>query len=60
MTKDLEAFRGEARLQGVPVPLAEAVIASFRTAAAEEGDTEDLTKVIRPMERAAGVTVEAT
>lgn len=59
MIKDLEAFRGEARLQGVPVPLAEAVIASFRTAAAEEGDHADVTRVIRPMERAAGVTVGA-
>lgn len=57
MVKDLEAFSGEARLRGVPIPLAEAVIASFRTAVVEEGEKEDLTKVIRPMERAAGVTV---
>jgi 3-hydroxyisobutyrate dehydrogenase-like beta-hydroxyacid dehydrogenase len=53
----VEAFRGEARLQSVPVPLAEAVIASLRTAAAEEGDKADLTTLIRPMERLAGVTV---
>lgn len=59
MIKDLEAFRGEAKSNGVPVPLAEAVIASFRAAAAEEGDKEDLTKIILPMERSAGVTVEA-
>jgi 2-hydroxy-3-oxopropionate reductase len=57
MIKDLEAFRGEARLQRVPVPLTEAIIASFRTAAAEEGDGEDVTRVVRPMERAAGVMV---
>jgi hypothetical protein len=40
------------------VPLAESVIASLRTAAAEEGDKADVTTVIRPMERAAGVAVE--
>jgi 3-hydroxyisobutyrate dehydrogenase-like beta-hydroxyacid dehydrogenase len=58
MIKDLEAFAGEARLQGLTVPLAESVIASLRTAAAEEGDKADVTTVIRPMERAAGVAVE--
>jgi 3-hydroxyisobutyrate dehydrogenase-like beta-hydroxyacid dehydrogenase len=57
MIKDLTAFAGEAKLQGVTVPLAEAVIASFRTAAAEEGGESDVTRIIRPMERAAGVTV---
>jgi 3-hydroxyisobutyrate dehydrogenase-like beta-hydroxyacid dehydrogenase len=57
MIKDLEAFSGQAKLQGVPIPLAEAVIASLRTAAAEEGDKADITKVILPMERSAGVTV---
>ena len=59
MIKDLDAFSGEARRNGVPVPLAEAVIESFRKAALEEGEREDLTKIIRPMERAAGVTVES-
>ncbi|AMN39884.1 NAD(P)-dependent oxidoreductase [Rhodoplanes sp. Z2-YC6860] len=58
MIKDLDAFSGEARRNGVPVPLAEAVIESFRKAAFEEGEREDLTKIIRPMERAAGITVE--
>jgi len=57
MIEIVESFRGEARLQGVPVPLAEAVIASLRTAANEEGEKADLTTLIRPMERAAGVTV---
>ena len=38
MIKDLDAFSGEAARHGVPDPLAEAVIASLRTAAAEEGD----------------------
>lgn len=59
MIKDLQAFSNEAHRKGVPIPLAEAVIECFRKAALEEGEQEDLTKIIRPMERAAGVTVES-
>jgi hypothetical protein len=33
------------------------VLSSFLAAAREEGDKQDLTTIIRPMERAAGVTV---
>jgi 3-hydroxyisobutyrate dehydrogenase-like beta-hydroxyacid dehydrogenase len=58
MLKDLEVFGEVAARQGVSGPLAQAVIESFRTAAREEGETEDLTKIIRPMERAAEVIVE--
>jgi 3-hydroxyisobutyrate dehydrogenase-like beta-hydroxyacid dehydrogenase len=58
MIKDLDAFSGQAKLQGVPVPLAQAVIAMFRTAAAEEGDKADVTRIVCPMERAAGVTLD--
>jgi 3-hydroxyisobutyrate dehydrogenase-like beta-hydroxyacid dehydrogenase len=53
---NMEALAAEARLRDVPMPLAEAIFASLRTALAEEGDT-DVTRIIRPMERAAGVTV---
>lgn len=56
---NLEALTAEAKLHDVPVPLAEAVIATLRTAAAEEGAAADVTRIIRPMERAAGVTVDA-
>lgn len=55
----LEALTIEGRLHDVPVPLAEAIIASLRTAAAEEGGAADVTRIIRPMERAAGVTFGA-
>jgi len=57
---NLEALDSEAKLHDVPVPLAEAIMASLRTAAAEEGGTADVTRIIRPMERAAGVTVGAS
>jgi 3-hydroxyisobutyrate dehydrogenase-like beta-hydroxyacid dehydrogenase len=57
MTKDLEAFRGQAKLRHVPIPLTEAVIASLRAALDEEGGTADITRIVCPMERAAGVIV---
>ena len=53
---NMEALAAEAELRDVPMPLAEAIFAALRTALAEEGDT-DVTRVIRPMERAAGVTI---
>jgi 3-hydroxyisobutyrate dehydrogenase-like beta-hydroxyacid dehydrogenase len=56
---NLEALSAEAKLHDVPIPLAEAIIASLRTAAAAEGATADVTRIICPMERAAGVTVVA-
>jgi 3-hydroxyisobutyrate dehydrogenase-like beta-hydroxyacid dehydrogenase len=57
MIKDLTAFSGEAALHGMTVPLAEAIISSFQTAAAAEGEKADITRIICPMERAAGVTL---
>jgi 3-hydroxyisobutyrate dehydrogenase-like beta-hydroxyacid dehydrogenase len=59
MIEIVEAFRAEGRQHGVPLPLAEAVLAALRAAAAEEGEKADLTTLIRPMERAAGATVGA-
>lgn len=55
----LETLAMEARSRDVPVPLLQSVIASLRTAAAQEGDAADVTRVICPMERAAGATVGA-
>jgi 3-hydroxyisobutyrate dehydrogenase-like beta-hydroxyacid dehydrogenase len=57
MVKDLEAFRGEASLHNVSIPLTEAVIATLRAAMDVEGGTADITRIICPMERAAGVIV---
>jgi 2-hydroxy-3-oxopropionate reductase len=53
---NMEALSAEAKFRDVPMPLAEAIFTSLRTALAEEGDA-DVTRVIRPMERAAGVTI---
>jgi 3-hydroxyisobutyrate dehydrogenase-like beta-hydroxyacid dehydrogenase len=57
MIKDLKAFAGEATHQGVAVPIAEAVLRSFQITAAEEGDHADITRIICPMERQAGVAL---
>ena len=59
MLNDLEVLTDVAGRQGLSTPLAQAVIASFRAAALEEGKTEDLTRVICPMEREAKVIVQA-
>jgi 3-hydroxyisobutyrate dehydrogenase-like beta-hydroxyacid dehydrogenase len=56
---NMEAFSVLAKLRDVPVPLAEAVAASMRTALLQEGDAGDVTTIIRPMERTVGVTVAA-
>jgi 3-hydroxyisobutyrate dehydrogenase-like beta-hydroxyacid dehydrogenase len=53
---NMEALGAEAKFRDVPMPLAEAIFTSLRMALAEEGDA-DVTRVIRPMERAAGVTI---
>jgi 3-hydroxyisobutyrate dehydrogenase-like beta-hydroxyacid dehydrogenase len=53
----LETLAMEARGRDVPVPLLQSIIATLRTAAAEEGGAADVTRIICPMERAAGATV---
>jgi 3-hydroxyisobutyrate dehydrogenase-like beta-hydroxyacid dehydrogenase len=54
---NMEAFGLQAKLHDMPIPLAEAVTASMRAALAQEGDAADVTQIIRPMERSAGVTI---
>jgi 3-hydroxyisobutyrate dehydrogenase-like beta-hydroxyacid dehydrogenase len=54
---NMEAFAVQAKLRDVAIPLAEAVTAAMRAARAAEGDAADVTRIIRHMERAAGVTV---
>ncbi|MFB1295066.1 NAD(P)-dependent oxidoreductase [Mycobacterium sp. pW049] len=57
MTKDVLLYLDEAQSLGTPVALAESVAALWRETQDEEGSASDFTSVVKPMERAAGVTV---
>jgi 3-hydroxyisobutyrate dehydrogenase-like beta-hydroxyacid dehydrogenase len=55
--KDLHAFLDQAGSTGIATPLATAVLQTYLDALAAGSEADDLTKVIIPMERAAGVQV---
>ncbi|MDG4665871.1 NAD(P)-dependent oxidoreductase [Mycobacterium sp. 236(2023)] len=57
MTKDVLLYLAEAEALGSPVALAESVAQLWRETQAEEGPGSDFTSVVKPMERAAGVTI---
>ena len=55
VVKDLEAFVTQADSQGMPIQSVRTVLEAFRTAKQELGGDADVTEVIRPLERLAGV-----
>jgi 3-hydroxyisobutyrate dehydrogenase-like beta-hydroxyacid dehydrogenase len=57
MVKDVRLYLDEAKALGVPVEVAEAVGRIWETAMRDEGADSDFTSAIKPIERAAGVTV---
>jgi 3-hydroxyisobutyrate dehydrogenase-like beta-hydroxyacid dehydrogenase len=57
MVKDMRLYLNEAKTLGVPVEVAEAVGRMWETVLRDEGADSDFTTAIRPIERAAGVTV---
>jgi len=57
MTKDLKLCLGEGKALGVPMQVAEAVAQLLQTACDENGPDKDLTTVVQPVERRAGVEV---
>ena len=59
MTKDLKLCLGEGKALGVPMEVAEAVTRLLQTACDENGPDKDLTTVVQPVERRAGVEVRA-
>jgi 3-hydroxyisobutyrate dehydrogenase-like beta-hydroxyacid dehydrogenase len=59
MTKDLKLCLGEGKALGVPMQVAEAVTQLLETACDENGPDKDLTTVVQPVERRAGVEVRA-
>jgi 3-hydroxyisobutyrate dehydrogenase-like beta-hydroxyacid dehydrogenase len=57
MVKDVRLYLDEAKALGVPVDVGETIGRLWEIAAREEGPDSDFTSVIKPLERAAGVTV---
>ena len=57
MVKDVRLYLDEARTLGVPVEIAEAVARLWEATLNDEGADSDFTSVIKPIERAAGITV---
>src|SRR5689334_8656 len=60
MLKDVRLYLDEARALGVPAEVAETVGRLWEALARDEGPDSDFTTVIKPFERAAGVTVGRT
>lgn len=58
MAKDVRLYLDEATALGLPVELAETVQRVWEQTLRAEGPESDFTSVIKPMEQAAGVTVE--
>jgi 3-hydroxyisobutyrate dehydrogenase-like beta-hydroxyacid dehydrogenase len=59
MTKDVGLALSEAQALGVPMDIAEAVARALRLACDEIGADKDVTTVVQPIERRAGVVVRA-
>jgi 3-hydroxyisobutyrate dehydrogenase-like beta-hydroxyacid dehydrogenase len=57
MVKDVRLYLEEAKALGVPVDIAEAICRLWESAVHDQGPDSDFTSVIKPLERAAGVTV---
>lgn len=60
MTKDVLLYLDEAHAAGSPTPLAESVARLWQQTQTEEGPASDFTSVVKPFERAAGVTIGPT
>jgi 3-hydroxyisobutyrate dehydrogenase-like beta-hydroxyacid dehydrogenase len=59
MSKDVGLALAEAKALGVPMDIAEAVMRALKLACEEVGPDQDVTTVIQPIEKRAGVTVRA-
>lgn len=57
MLKDVRLYLDEAAALGVPADVATAIARLWETAARDQGADSDFTAVIKPLEKAAGVTV---
>ena len=60
MLKDVNLFISEAKALGVPVQAIEAVAALLKLTCDELGSESDITEVVKPIEKRAGVEVRAS
>jgi 3-hydroxyisobutyrate dehydrogenase-like beta-hydroxyacid dehydrogenase len=60
MVKDVRLYLDEAKALGVPADVAETIGRLWEAAARDQGPDSDFTAVIKPFEKAAGVTVGPT
>jgi 3-hydroxyisobutyrate dehydrogenase-like beta-hydroxyacid dehydrogenase len=60
MVKDVRLYLDEAKALGVPVEIAQAVARVWEATLNDEGADSDFTSAIKPIERAAGITVGAS
>ena len=59
MMKDVNLFVSEAKALGVPIEVCEAVAALLKLTCEENGPDKDITTIVQPIERRAGVEVRA-
>jgi 3-hydroxyisobutyrate dehydrogenase-like beta-hydroxyacid dehydrogenase len=60
MMKDVNLFISEAKALGVPIPVIEAVAALLKLTCDELGPDQDITTIVQPLEKRAGVKVRAS
>ena len=59
MVKDVRLYLDEAKALGMPTQMADAVAQLWETTLAAEGPDSDFTSIVKPIEAAAGVVIEA-
>ncbi|BBZ19307.1 NAD(P)-dependent oxidoreductase [Mycolicibacterium gadium] len=59
MVKDVRLYLDEARALGMPTQMADAIAQLWETTLASEGPDSDFTSIVKPIEAAAGVVIEA-
>nr|WP_082108324.1 NAD(P)-dependent oxidoreductase [Mycobacterium sp. UM_NZ2] len=59
MVKDIRLYLDEAQVLGLPRELADTVAAMWESTLREQGPESDFTSIVKVLEKAAGVTVEA-
>jgi len=59
MKKDVDLFVSEAKALGVPIDVCQAVAALLKLTCDEFGPEKDITEIVKPVEKRAGIEVRA-